>query len=403
MVRLSIPLYIHTMSQLDSQTLSQPLPKPRYVYIDLLRGWAVLVMIETHVTNTFLIPAIRFQPWFGVLNFINGIVAPSFLFVAGYSFAIVGQRKWKDYLSFNGVFWKQAGRILQIWAVGYALHLPFFSFNKLAYLIGWDEWTSFWPVDVLQCIAISLVLMLLLVVIARNHRVFLALLCVAGCVVAFASPFMSTMDVDSMLSLPFSSYINSLHGSLFPVFPWMSFVLFGGAAGELFALLKAKMPEGKFFMRVFAAGIALVVLSIIANLQPMEVFPPHDFWTVSPEFFFIRMGIVLIILSTLWLWERAAHSGKSVVSLLGSESLVTYTGHLLVIYGLFIKGDSLAIIIGATRSVPEVAGMTILLIGAMAGTAYVWNSLKKKSMLYARVLQYSILAVVLLVFFTKPY
>jgi uncharacterized membrane protein len=282
------------MSQLDSQKLSQPLPKPRYVYIDLLRGWAVLVMIETHVTNTFLIPAIRFQPWFGVLNFINGIVAPSFLFVAGYSFAIVGQRKWNDYLSLNGVFWKQVGRILQIWAVGYALHLPFFSFNKLAFLIGWDEWISFWPVDVLQCIAVSLVLMLLLVVIARSHRVFLVLLCVAGCVVAFASPFMSTMNLDDMLSLPFSNYINSLHGSLFPIFPWMSFVLFGGAAGELFAFLKAKMPEGKVFKGIFAAGIALVALSIIANLQPMKVFPPHDFWTTSPEFFFIRLGALVL-------------------------------------------------------------------------------------------------------------
>ena len=337
------------------------------------------------------------------MNFINGIVAPSFLFVAGYSFAVVGQRKWNDYLSINGVFWKQAGRILQIWAVGYALHLPFFSFNKLAFLIGWNEWTSFWPVDVLQCIAVSLLVMLLIVLVARNHRVFLGLLCVAGCAVTFASPFMSTLNVDSTLALPFSNYINSLHGSLFPVFPWMSFVLFGGATGELFAILKAKLPEGKIFSGLFVTGIALVVLSIIANLQPVKVFPPHDFWMAGPEFFFIRLGIVLIILSTLWLWERAAHSGKSIVSLLGSESLVTYTAHLLVIYGLFIKGDSLAIIIGATRSVPEVAGMTLLLIGAMAGIAYVWNSLKKKSMLYARVLQYSILAVVLFVFFTKPY
>ena len=156
-------------------------------------------------------------------------------------------------------------------------------------------------------------------------------------------------------------------------------------------------------MRVFAAGIALIVLSIVANIQPVKIFPPHDFWGASPEFLFVRLGIVLMILSTLWLWERTAQSAKSIVSLLGSESLVTYTGHLLVIYGLFIQGRSLAIIIGATRSVPEVAGMTILLIGAMAGIAYVWNSLKKKSMLYARVLQYSILAVVLFVFFTKPY
>jgi len=387
----------------DSQTPAQPPPKQRYVYIDLLRGWAVLVMIETHVTNTFMVPAFRLKPWFEVVNFVNGIVAPSFLFVAGYSFAIVGQRKWNDYLSLNGVFWKQIGRILQIWAVGYALHLPFFSFNKLAYLIGWDEWTSFWPVDVLQCIAFSLLLILIFVLITRNHRIFLAAVFTAGCAVAFASPFMSAMNVDGILSLPFSSYINSLHGSLFPLFPWMGFVLFGGAAGELFALFKAQIPARKFFIGTLVAGVVLIVFSIIANLQPIKIFPTHDFWSASPEFFFVRLGVVLIILASLWLWEQSAHSGKSIVSLLGSESLVTYTGHLLVIYGLFIRGDSLAIIIGATRSVPEVAAMALILIGAMAGTAYVWNSLKKKSMLYARVLQYSILTVVLFIFFTKPY
>ena len=246
-------------------------------------------MIETHVTNTFLIPAIRLEPWFGTLNFINGIVAPSFLFVAGYSFAIVGQRKWNDYLLFNGVFWKQIGRIVQIWAVGYALHLPFFSFHKLAFLIGWDEWKSFWPVDVLQCIAISLLLMLLLVLIARTPRVFLMVLCVVGFAVVFATPSMSTRNVDGILSLPFSSYVNSIHSSLFPIFPWMSFVLLGGVTGQLFIFWKASRPEGKFFSGVFAAGFVLIILSILANLQPINVFPQHDYWTASPEFFLFAL------------------------------------------------------------------------------------------------------------------
>ncbi len=391
------------MPQPDSQTLTQPLPKPRYVYIDLLRGWAVLVMIETHVTNTFMVPSIRLEPWFDVLNFINGIVAPSFLFVAGYSFAVVGQRKWNDYLAVNGVFWKQTGRIVQIWAVGYALHLPFFSFNKLAFLIGWDEWKSFWPVDVLQCIAFSLLVILLLVLVTRTHRAFFITLLAAGTAVAFASPFISTLNVDGILPLPFSSYVNSLHGSLFPLFPWMGFVLLGGATGEVYSLVKTKIPENKFFAGVFAAGVALIVVSTIANLLPLKAFPAYilniEPGILLPPFWRCRDHPC----SAPWQWEHSAHSGKSVVSLLGSESLVTYTGHLLVIYGLFIKGESLAIIIGATRSVPEVAGMSLFLIGAMAGIAYVWNSLKKKSMLYARVLQYSILAVVLLIFFTKPY
>ncbi len=389
------------MSVPESQ--SQPQSKPRYVYIDLLRGWAVLVMIETHVVNAFMQSTVRLDPWFKTLNFVNGIVAPAFLFVAGYSFAIVGQRKWNDYLSLNGVFWKQVGRILQIWIIGYALHLPFFSFNKLAYMIGWEEWRSFWTVDVLHSIAISLFLMLLLVLIARTQRVFFLLICVLGSLAAFATPFVWSLNVDETLPLPFATYVNALHGSLFPIFPWMSFVMFGGALGQLYVLLKEKIATEKFFKNIFIAGIACIALSIIANWLPVKIYPPHDYWLASPGFVFVRLGIVLMLLATLWFWERTAHSGKSLVSLLGSESLVTYTGHLLIIYGLFFGGNSLAIIIGNSRSAPEALGMTILLIAAMSATAYVWNSLKKKSMLYARILQYSILAVVLYVFFTKPY
>ena len=379
------------------------LTKPRYVYIDLLRGWAVLVMIETHVVNAFMQNSLRLAPWFKAVNFINGIVAPAFLFIAGYSFAIVGQRKWNDYLSTNGIFWKQVGRILQIWIIGYALHIPFFSFNKLAYLIGWEEWKPFWTVDVLHSIAISLLLMLLLVLVARTQRVFFLLVCVIGSVTAFATPFMASLNVDRTLSLPFANYVNALHGSLFPIFPWMSFVMFGGAVGQLYIFLKDRVTDEKFFKSIFIAGVACIAVSLIADWVPIWIYPPHNYWLTSPGFVFVRLGIVLMLLATLWIWERTAHSGKSVVSLLGSESLVTYTGHLLIIYGLFFDAKSLAIIIGNNRSVPEVVGMTILLIGAMASTAYVWNSLKKKSMLYARIVQYSILTVVLYVFFTKPY
>ena len=117
--------------------------KQRYVYIDLLRGWAVLVMIEVHVVNAFLLPELRTPEWFKFLNFINGLVAPSFLFVSGFSFVLVAQRKWNDYLNRTPVFRKQLGRIFQILAVGYLLHLPYFSFSRLLYA-DWNEWGPFW-------------------------------------------------------------------------------------------------------------------------------------------------------------------------------------------------------------------------------------------------------------------
>jgi hypothetical protein len=40
-------------------------------------------MIETHVVNTFLSTALRAANWFPILNYLNGLVAPAFLFIAG--------------------------------------------------------------------------------------------------------------------------------------------------------------------------------------------------------------------------------------------------------------------------------------------------------------------------------
>src|SRR4051794_4836608 len=70
-------------------SLPVPVPAPnaqvaRMTWIDLFRGAAVVMMIETHVLNTFLLAGSRASAWFEWLNYFNGLVAPSFLFIAGY-------------------------------------------------------------------------------------------------------------------------------------------------------------------------------------------------------------------------------------------------------------------------------------------------------------------------------
>ena len=82
---------------------------------------------------------------------------------------------------------------------------------------------------------------------------------------------------------------------------------------------------------------------------------------------------------------------------------LTVREHLLVIYGMFWNNKSLAFIIGKTRTVPEVIAMTIALIVATMAVSYVWNRIKKWGMFYARVLMYSILIVVLYIFFTNSF
>ncbi len=375
--------------------------KSRFVYIDLLRGWAVIVMIEVHVFNAFLTPAIRDEAWFKVLNFVNGLVAPAFLFIAGYSFVLIAQRKWSDYLSFNNVFWKQVGRLGQVLLVGYALHLPFFSFEKLTTL-SWNEWSVFWKVDVLHAIAVSLFALLLFVLLFRKPKPYFMAVTVLAAVMIFGSPWMYDRNIDHLLPEPVANYFTAAHRSQFPLFPWMGFVLCGGLVSQLLVWWKETISEEKIFFRFFLAGIGLILISLAADLMPVMIFPEHNFWRASPGFFFMRLGIVMVLLASLWYWEKTARSGQSMVSVVGSESLLAYAGHLLVIYGLFWNNKSLAFIIGKTQEVPEVIVMTILLIAGTVAASYVWHRIKNWSMFYARVLMYSILSIVLYVFLTKP-
>jgi uncharacterized membrane protein len=376
--------------------------KRRYIYIDLLRGWAVLVMIEVHVVNAFLLPEIRQEGWFTVLNFINGLVAPAFLFVSGYSFVIVAQRKWNDYLNRTPVFWKQIGRIAQILAVGYALHLPVFSFTKLTQ-IGREEWSVFWKVDILHTIAVSLLTMVVLILFMGNQKKYFISVIVLACIMVFGSPMIYDRNIDHLLPEQIADYFTAAHRSQFPLFPWMGFVLAGGITAQLWVWWKERIEEQKIFLRFSIAAAALILLSVIIDVLPFSIYPEHNYWKANPGFFFIRLGIVIILLAALWYWEKVYRSGKSIVSVVGSESLVAYAGHLLVIYGLFFNNHSLAFLIGKTRTIPEAAAMTAGLAAATVLASYVWHSIKNWSMFYARVLMYSILIVVLYIFVTKPY
>ncbi|MBK7500524.1 MAG: DUF1624 domain-containing protein [Ignavibacteriales bacterium] len=81
--------------------------KVRYVSADLLRGLVIIIMIEVHVFNAFLFPELRQSGWFSVLNFINGLVAPSFLFVSGFAFQVSSGGKLDEMRKLSKAFWKR--------------------------------------------------------------------------------------------------------------------------------------------------------------------------------------------------------------------------------------------------------------------------------------------------------
>ncbi len=94
--------------------------RARLEWLDFYRGIAVLVMIETHVANTFLATAHWPAEWRVNLNYLNGLVAPAFLFIAGYAHGLGLRRK----RAVRARIGPRLVRLAGIAAIGYAMHFP---------------------------------------------------------------------------------------------------------------------------------------------------------------------------------------------------------------------------------------------------------------------------------------
>jgi uncharacterized membrane protein len=356
--------------------------KKRFYFIDQFRGWAVLFMVETHVLNAFLKTTLRSSLSYRALDFINGLVAPAFLFIAGFAFAIVALRKWDDYLRLGRLFWQQFRRYLFVGLVGYLLHLPGLSLPRLIATLRWNEPNVFWGVDVLHCIALSLLLMLLLVPLLRRQKLFFIFLALAAPAVILLTRMVYSMDIAALLPAALAGYLKRIPGSQFPLFPWLAYVWLGAFFSWLWQEARRNEWEKKYFRNVFFAGGLLLVIFFVVVLQPLFNVELSSFSPSRPLFFFLKLALILLLLACLWHGEQKWGNRPAPVTTVGQESLLVYAAHIAVIYGAF--WPSLFFLIGKTRSWLEVAAMSLVLIAAMFVLALTWHALKEKNPMLAR-------------------
>ncbi|MCX6150682.1 MAG: heparan-alpha-glucosaminide N-acetyltransferase domain-containing protein [Ignavibacteriales bacterium] len=365
--------------------------KKRLLFIDLLRGWALLVMIEVHVFNAMLQPTIRASGWWSILNFINGLVAPSFLFISGFAFMIASQRKLNDFKKFKFDFWRQIGRIFLIWGVGYSLHIPFLSLQKIKAEATPELMRQFYAVDVLQCIVFGLLMMFLLRLIIKKEKIYNIIISSLAFVFAGVAPFVDKIDFTQWMPLPIADYFNSVHGSLFPLFPWLGFMLAGGVMSSIYMKVKNENREEKFLKKYLWGGVAATVIGIVVlTIDPIPNLKPH------PSFFLERLGIVVLLLIGLRYYEKWRNTHKSFVLDVGRESLLVYWLHLQVIYRKIWNGRSLEEIINNHLNVLEAFSATILLAILMIVTAIIWGKFKKIFKKEAQVVVVSTVLIVIL-------
>lgn len=347
--------------------------KKRLLFVDLLRGWALLVMIEVHVFNGFLQQELKETSWFNALNFVNGLVAPSFIFISGFAFMLASQRKLPEFRAFGYQFWRQIGRIVLIWLVGYSIHLPFLSISKMYREATSEQWLNFMKVDVLQCIAAGLLLLFLLRLLIKSDRAYNITLLVMGVFVIAVSPLMWKTDFAEYIWLPAANYLNPIHNSLFPLFPWMAFMIAGALACSLYIKFKNDGKEDQFFRNILWVSAAVIIIAqTILTFQLMPAMKPN------PVFFLERLAIVLCLLSFFRYYEIKRKTESSFVVDVGRESLLVYWLHLQVIYRKLVDDQSIFSIVNHSFNFWQCLAATILLVLLMVLAAKLWEMIKSR-------------------------
>ncbi len=317
----------------------------RLAYIDWMRGLACVLMFQTHCYDSWLSAAARQSKFFTYSQLGGTFPAPLFLFLAGISFALVTEKLRKKNLAPAQIARSMIRRGAEIFGFGLLFRLQ-------EYLIawGWAPHSDLLRVDILNTIGFSMMLMGLLCWLVlstyRGTRIRLALvstsIVVAGLISLFTPPLWTTWRPD-WLPWPLESYINGVHNLgvpqpwLFPIFPWAAFAFAGLSTGFILQSTWAREHESLNFVLTGTSGLVFIALSRWFDRQPHQLYSVYDYWHTSPNFWLIRIGMLLVMLAGCYAWCRwgAGQWGFSPLIQLGQASLLVYWVHIEFVYGRF--------------------------------------------------------------------
>jgi uncharacterized membrane protein len=317
----------------------------RLAYIDWMRGLACVLMFQTHCYDSWLGGNARKSTFFMWSQFGGTLPAPLFLFLAGISFAlVVGKLIAKDQAPIQ-IARSTIRRGAEIFGLG-------LLFRAQEYLIawGWAPWSDLFRVDILNTIGMSMMLMgvacWIVLSIGRRQPAKFALpvsaLGVAATIALLTPPLWTTLR-PRFLPWPLESYLNGVHNLgepqpwLFPVFPWTAFAFAGLATGfAIFSNWAGRHSFSMFFL-TGSSGVVLIYLARWLDHRPWQMYAVYDFWHTSPNFFMMRVGLLLVILFAAYAWCRwgAAQWSFSPMVQLGQTSLLVYWVHIEFVYGRF--------------------------------------------------------------------
>jgi len=301
----------------------------RRTYLDVLRGIAVLVMIEAHVIDSWTRAADRHTRAFGQSLILGGFGAPLFLFLAGVAVAMSAgskARRGGDEFAAMRAVQKRGGQIF----------LLAFLFRFQSFVLSHGPAWSLLKVDILNIMGLAIVLAAAIWGLAGRTRWRLAAFAAATAVFVWAAPLVRSLDALAALPDSIEGYLRPIPGlTNFTFFPWLAFLMAGAFAGVLLDDARAGAADRRVNLWFAAGGLLLALAAYECSfLPPLD--PRSRFWTTSASFFFIRLGVMVATIGLSYLWEQRPTAGKrfSPLQVLGRSSLFIYWIHVEMVYGL---------------------------------------------------------------------
>jgi len=356
----------------------------RLVAVDLVRVFAMVLMVQGHTLDVLLAPAWQFTHWYNFWLFCRGFTAPMFMTLAGFSFALATLRRWESHLHWGPSVAKRLRRFAFFVLLGYSLRIPVRSLLRDLRWASPDAWQSFLQFDVLQTIGFTLIALQLLVLGLGTPRRFATATGMFALMVALAAPLAWNSRFLNSLPLVLKSALIGTAGSLFPLIPWSGYIFLGATLGTAYVTLGKSTPA--LLRKAIPFGLLLLVSGIALERVSLQIYGQANFWPTTPHLFIARIGFVTALLGFATFIERFLPISPRTMQSLAEESLLVYFVHVVLLYGSRWN-PGIKQYIGSTMGFGQAYLFVIALVTFMLMMAFYWNRTKKNHPLLSSLLR----------------
>ena len=312
-------------------------PANRRAYIDWMRGLSVLFMIEAHTFDAWTVLTDRTAPLYKAANFIGGLAAPMFLFLAGVSVAMAASSRMRRSGDRAAAAWSVQKRGWEIFGLAFLFRLQSWALSPGATVKG------IFKADILNIMGPSIAAAAWIWGRLADRRARLWTFAALACAFAFATPIVRNAAWLAWLPDPIEWYIRPFPKlSVFTFFPWAGYVFAGALVGEWLDTARTPADEWRANRWLAASGAILAAGGYGTSYLP-SIYPAgySNFWTSSPTYYFVKIGIMLVLMGLIYAYVQRPLSAAprnpawSPMLEFGRSSLFVYWIHVELAYGIF--------------------------------------------------------------------